>query len=249
MTRLAFITDDNLSADQQAVWDCVTNGRRGPADRFVNDEGGLIGPFNAPLYAPATGKKVVELGEALRFDTEVDNRLLELAVCTVGAHWRSNFEWFAHSRMAIDAGISAEAVAAIERGDEPSLDRDDERAVYALTSGLLREGRVADDVYDAARKHVGEQGLVELVQPDRLLLPRVVDAEHVPDRAAAGQRTGVALLTGFPGWSQGFGQTRRLRAAQWVSSCRFDSCSLRSTDDAWLSTVRAEMWSSVAISL
>jgi 4-carboxymuconolactone decarboxylase len=164
MTRLAFITDDNLSTDQQAVWDCVTNGRRGPAERFVNDQGGLIGPFNAPLYAAATGRKVVELGQALRFDTEIDNRLLELAVCMVGAHWRSNFEWFAHSHLAVAAGISQDAVAAIGRAEEPSFDRDDERAVHELTRSLLSTGRASDEVYGAARAHLGDQGMVELTQ-------------------------------------------------------------------------------------
>ena len=164
MTRLPFITGDDLDPDQQAVWDCVTNGRRGPATQFVNDEGGLIGPFNAPLYAAPSGRKVVELGEALRFDTEIDNRLLELAVCMVGAHWRSNFEWFAHSRLAISAGISAEAVAAIEQGEDPSLSEADERAVYALTRALLVDGRASDEVYAAALEHLGERGMVELVQ-------------------------------------------------------------------------------------
>lgn len=164
MTRLPFITGDDLTPDQQAVWDCVTNGRRGPATRLVNPEGGLVGPFNAPLHAAATGRKVVELGEALRFDTEIDNRLLELAVCMVGAHWRSNFEWFAHARLAVEAGISPEAVAAIEQGAVPEFERDDERAVHALTRGLLTEGRVSDEVYQAALDHVGTQGMVELSQ-------------------------------------------------------------------------------------
>ena len=164
MSRLPYITADDLDADQQAVWDCVTNGRRGPASRMVNDEGGLVGPFNAPLYAAATGKKVVELGEALRFDTEIDNRLLELAVCMVGAHWRSNFEWWAHSRLAVAAGIDTEAVSAIERGEEPQLERKDEQAVHALTKALLTEGRADDATYAAALDHVGERGMVELTQ-------------------------------------------------------------------------------------
>jgi 4-carboxymuconolactone decarboxylase len=164
MTRLPFITSENLTPDQQAVWDSVTNGRRGPASRLINAEGGLVGPFNAPLHAPATGRKIVELGEALRFDTEIDNRLLELAVCMVGAHWRSNFEWMAHSRLAIEAGIDQEVVGAIEQGEEPTFDRDDERAVYTLTRSLLNSGRASDEIYAAAQHHLGDRGVVELVQ-------------------------------------------------------------------------------------
>ncbi len=164
MTRLPFITSEDLTPDQQAVWDCVTNGRRGPASRLISDEGGLVGPFNAPLHAAPSGRKIVDLGETLRFETEIDNRLLELAVCMVGAHWRSNFEWMAHSRLAIEAGITPEAVAAIEVGDEPSLDRDDERAVYALTRSLLTTGRASDDLYGAAQGHLGDRAMVELVQ-------------------------------------------------------------------------------------
>ncbi|MGF1598849.1 MAG: carboxymuconolactone decarboxylase family protein [Acidimicrobiales bacterium] len=164
MTRLPYITNEHLTPDQQAVWDNVTNGRRGPASRLVNDEGGLIGPFNAALHAPATGRHVVALGDALRFDTAIDNRLLELAVCMVGAHWRSNFEWFAHSRMAIEAGVDPEVVAAIEQGEEPSFEREDERAVYDLTRSLLTTGRVDDERYRDVVGHVGDQGVVELAQ-------------------------------------------------------------------------------------
>lgn len=164
MTRLDFITGDNLTPEQQAVWDGVTNGRRGPAARMVNEQGGLIGPFNAPLYAPVSGRRVIDLGESLRFETAIDNRLLELAVCMVGAHWRSNFEWMAHSRMAIDAGIDPEAIAAIERGTEPDLERDDERAVYDLTRALLTTGRAPGPIYRAAQHHLGDQGMVEVTQ-------------------------------------------------------------------------------------
>lgn len=164
MTRLPFITNNDLSEDQQAIWECVTNGRRGPAARFVSEEGGLVGPFNAPLYAPTTGRKIVELGEALRFDTELDNRLLELAVCMVGAHWRSNFEWYAHSALAIAAGVSEEAVAAIQTGDEASFEKADEKAVYDFTRALLADGRVEQEVYDAAQSHIGNRGMAELIQ-------------------------------------------------------------------------------------
>lgn len=164
MTRLPFIPNENLTSEQQQVWDNIVNGKRGDASRFINAEGGLVGPFNAAMHAAKTGRKVVALGEALRFDTAIDNRLLELAVCMVGAHWRSNFEWYAHSRLAIQAGVSAEAVAAIEKGDRPVFDRADEAAVYEFTHLLLTSGRVTDEVYGAVQAEVGDQGMGELTQ-------------------------------------------------------------------------------------
>ena len=164
MTRLPLIPNENLTSEQQEVWDNVVNGKRGDASRFINAEGGLVGPFNAAMHAAKTGRKVVALGEALRFDTDIDNRLLELAVCMVGAHWRSNFEWYAHSRLAIQAGVSAKAVAAIEKGNRPDFERTDEAAIYEFTRLLLADGRVPDDVYRAAHSEVGDQGMVELTQ-------------------------------------------------------------------------------------
>ncbi|MDA3039876.1 MAG: carboxymuconolactone decarboxylase family protein [Actinomycetota bacterium] len=164
MTRLPFIPNEDLTSEQQEVWNNVVNGKRGDASRFINAEGALVGPFNAAMHAANTGRKVVALGEALRFDTAIDNRLLELAVCMVGAHWKSNFEWYAHSRLAVQAGVSAEAVAAIEKGDRPELARADEAAVYEFTRMLLSDGRVSDAVYGAAQAEVGDQGMVELTQ-------------------------------------------------------------------------------------
>jgi 4-carboxymuconolactone decarboxylase len=66
--------------------------------------------------------------------------------------------------MAIAAGISPEAVAAIEAGNDPNLPADDEQAVYAFTRSLLTTGRASDEVYAAAQGHVGDQGMAELAQ-------------------------------------------------------------------------------------
>ncbi len=164
MTRLPFITDDELDPDQRVVWDGVTNGLRGPSDRLITSEGGLAGPFNAALHAATTGRHVTALGEALRFHSDVEARLLELAICTTGAHWRSNFEWFAHRPLAEKAGIETAALDAIERGDAPDFAHDDEAAVYALTRALLDDGRMDDETYARAAGHLGDRGVVEIVQ-------------------------------------------------------------------------------------
>lgn len=164
MTRLPFITDHQLDDDQRAIWEGVTNGLRGPSSRLITEEGGLAGPFNAALHAATTGRHVTALGEALRFHSQVDARLLELAICTTGAHWRSNFEWFAHRPLAERAGIEPAVLDAIEVGDVPTFARDDEAAVFALSRALLDDGRMNDATYGEAERHLGHRGVVEIVQ-------------------------------------------------------------------------------------
>lgn len=148
---------------QQQIWEQVTNGRRVGGSGFVGADGGLRGPFNALLHAPTVGLSAASLGEALRYDTSLAPRLLELATITVGAHWRANFEWAAHARLALEAGVAAEVIEAVGDRRDPVFERPDEAAVHRFTAELLDTGRVAQATYDEIIGVVGEQGVVELV--------------------------------------------------------------------------------------
>ena len=80
--------------------------QRSRGGELVNDAGGLVGPFNAWVHAPTVGACLADLGAALRFASSLEPRLLELAIITVGAHWKAEFEWWAHVRLARQHGIS-----------------------------------------------------------------------------------------------------------------------------------------------
>ena len=160
MTRLPELRRDELSPDAQAVWDDIV-GTRGP--QLQTPAGGLPGPFNAFVTAPAAGRYLTALGATLRFGTSIDRRLTELAIITVGARWQAEFEWWAHARMARDHGVAAAAVDAIGRGDEPPLEAADERIIYAIASSLADGGTVDQQAYDAGQALLGDAGMVELV--------------------------------------------------------------------------------------
>ncbi len=130
---------------------------------LVNEEGGLIGPFNAFVHAPGVGRHLSALGGRLRFRTSIERRLSELAIITVGAAWKAEFEWWAHARMAREHGVSDAIVDAIGRGDDPPFDADDERAIYTVARQLTGTGQLGQEAYDAAHRLLGEQGMVELV--------------------------------------------------------------------------------------
>src|SRR5437660_3512564 len=160
MSRLPYLRRDDLDDAGRAVWDGLESSR---GRTLVNEEGGLVGPFNAWVHAPGVGRRLSGLGATLRFDTSIERRLLELAIIVVAAHWKAEFEWWAHARMAREHGVADEIVAAIERGQAPSFEADDEATVYAFARQLVTTGNVDDATYEKALGLLGHHGLVELV--------------------------------------------------------------------------------------
>src|SRR6516225_7997901 len=158
--RLPYLSRDELGAEGQHVWDLIV-GTRG--SQLVNSHGGLAGPFNAFVHAPDVGQHLTSLGAVLRFGTSIERRLSEVAIITVGARWRAEFEWWAHAAMAREHGVADAVVDAIGRGEDPPFEADDERAVYTVARQLSHSGRVDQEAYDVARRFLGDAGMVELV--------------------------------------------------------------------------------------
>ena len=160
MNHLPYLRRDDLGPDGQEVWDSVV-GSRGAT--LVNEQGGLVGPFNAFVHAPDVGRHLTSLGRVLRFETSIERRLTEVAIITVGARWKAEFEWWAHARMARRHGVADAVVDAIGLGEEPAFELDDERTVYTIARQLTETGRVEQDAYTAAQQLLGDTGVVELV--------------------------------------------------------------------------------------
>jgi 4-carboxymuconolactone decarboxylase len=190
-SRLEYLRYDDLDARGREVWDGVAGSRGG---ELVNDEGGLIGPFNAFVHAPGVGRHLSALGGRLRFKTSIPRRLSELAIITVGAAWKAEFEWWAHARMAREHGVSDVVVDAIGRGDDPPFDADDERAMYTVARQLTGTGQLDQGAYDAAQRLLGDEGMVELVAlcGYYTLISYVLNAFAVPVPAGAAPQWGSA---------------------------------------------------------
>ena len=160
MSRLSDLRRDQLDPAGQDVWDKIVGTR---SEQLVGDAGALVGPFNAFVHAPDVGRRLASLGAVLRFGTSIERRLTEVAIITVGARWKAEFEWWAHARMAREHGVPDAVVSAIGRGEAPPFAADDERTVYAAARELTDAGQLSQASYDAARDLLGEAGLVELV--------------------------------------------------------------------------------------
>jgi 4-carboxymuconolactone decarboxylase len=158
--RLPDLSYDDLDPGRKKLWDSVVGSR---GTDLVNEHGGLIGPFNAFIHAPDVGARLSSLGRVLRFETSIERRLSEVAIITVGARWKAEFEWWAHARMARAHGVADAVVDAIGRGEDPPFEAADERTVYVVARQLTETGRLDQDAYAAAQRLLGDTGLVELV--------------------------------------------------------------------------------------
>ena len=122
-------------------------------------------------------------------------RLNELAILITARHWTAQYEWYAHRRLAIQAGLSAATADAIAAGRRPSSMTSDEEAVYNFGTELLDTKQVRDTTFQAIVSKFGEQGVVDLVgvmgyyhlvsmllNVDRYPLPAGVKPELLPLR-------------------------------------------------------------------
>ena len=161
MPRLGPQTFDTLDDAQKVLWENITTGPRGNPDRehggLAGADGALIGPFNALFLSPELGDAIQKLGAAIRYQTSLPADLLEVAICTMGGHWRANFEFWAHARLAVNAGVSEGAIDAIGDGEQPFFGDDRQQAVHQFGRELIENQRVSDETYEALKAMIGER--------------------------------------------------------------------------------------------
>jgi 4-carboxymuconolactone decarboxylase len=155
MSRLPDLDRDRLSPQQAALFDAIAATPRGAGMA-------LEGPFGVWMHSPALGEAAQRLGEQVRYHSALPPRLSELAILVCARHWRADYEWHVHAPIALRAGITEAAVAAIRAGGEPPLTAEDEAVVHAFTAALLRTRRAPDGLYQRASALLGERTVVDL---------------------------------------------------------------------------------------
>ncbi len=131
-------------------------------DLFAGERGGMNGPFNVLLRSPEMGDQMQKLGAQLRFHSALPPKLRELAIIMTGRAWNAQYEWYAHSRLAVQAGVSQATVDSIAAGKRPAKLDADEEIVYNFCSELLKTKQVSDSSFHAAVNKLGERGVVDL---------------------------------------------------------------------------------------
>jgi len=153
-TRFPTLTPETMTDEQRAVAEAIQAGPRGS---------GLRGPFNALLRSPQLCDLVQRVGAYVRFGSSIPAPLNELAICMAGRKWGAQYEFYAHRRLGIDAGLNPAILDAIAVGRRPSDMSADETMVYEFATDLLSTGHVSDAKYQPVLDRFGERGVMDLV--------------------------------------------------------------------------------------
>ena len=132
-------------------------------DVLAGDRGSLNGPYNVFLRSPEMGNLAQKFGAYVRFHSTVPKKLNEFAIIISARFWNAQYEWQAHRKYAAAAGLSPEIIEAVANGKRPASMQPDEEAVYDFCTELLDTRQVSDKAFDAAKKQLGEQGVVDLI--------------------------------------------------------------------------------------
>jgi 4-carboxymuconolactone decarboxylase len=153
MSRLPDLPREAMTDEQRRIHDEILSGPRGRVE----------GPLKIWLNSPGLAEAAQNLGTYLRFGSRLAPRLSELAIIVTGAHYKAEFEWYAHVRFAHDAGIPEAVTEAIREGEVPELTDADQRVVHAVALQLTRDHKLGDTTFNEAVAVLGLPALADLI--------------------------------------------------------------------------------------
>jgi 4-carboxymuconolactone decarboxylase len=189
--RFKPLTYAEMTAEQRAMIEHLLSGERA----------GTGGPFNVLLRSPELGDIAQQMGARVRYHSSLPNRLNEMAILLTAREWTAQYEWYAHKRLALQAGLNPAVVDAIAAGKRPASMQKDEQALYDFQMELLETRNVSDRAFQAAVAAFGERGVVDLLcnigyyhlvsivlNVDRYPLPNDTKPELAPIARTASRR-------------------------------------------------------------
>ena len=151
--RMPPIPMGRLTDAQKAAFDELTSGPRGK----------LAGPFVPLLRSPELMRRVQKVGEYLRFESALPDRIKEFAILVVARFWSQGYEWSFHLPLALKAGVTRATAEALAHGRRPAALTLEEAAAYDFLGELNADKVVGDQAYARAVEVFGETGVVDLV--------------------------------------------------------------------------------------
>ena len=151
MARLENLTRDQVKPEHLEFYDAI-----------VGSRGSVRGPYGILLQSPDLASRVAHTGTFVRFELDLPESLKETIIITTAREIDSQYEFYAHARLAREAGTSEDTIQAIANRTAPAGLSGDEEMVVRYTQELLRNHKISDATFNAVRDRFGIQKTVEI---------------------------------------------------------------------------------------
>jgi 4-carboxymuconolactone decarboxylase len=151
MARLPNLTKAQIKPQDHAFYDAI-----------VGSRGGVRGPYGVLLHSPDLAARIAHTGTFVRYDLDLPESLRETIIIATASEIKSQYEFFAHARLALQAGVSEDTIQAIAQGTAPEGLSGDEAMLVRYVQELLRYHKISDPTFNAVRDRFGVQKTLEI---------------------------------------------------------------------------------------
>ncbi len=154
--RLPLPKRDDFDDEGRKVFDRI-------ADPNSKRLAGLQGPAGIRLADPKLARIMDEVNDYVRYQTGFGDRLTEIAIMTTAREMDHQFEWAAHEKAGLKAGVEP-ALVDIIKYRKPIVNVEEKEAVtIKFGRELFGARKVSSETFAHALRLYGKKGLVDLV--------------------------------------------------------------------------------------
>jgi 4-carboxymuconolactone decarboxylase len=134
------------------------------------------------LRSPEVGEPLQQVGSYIRFKSSLGPLLNEFAILITARHWGAQYEWHAHHRLALQAGLNPHIASELAQGLRPQGMSADEEIVYNFSHELHTSHQVSDATFKAMHDRFGDQGVMDLIAVNGYytLVAMVLNVDRTP---------------------------------------------------------------------
>jgi alkylhydroperoxidase family enzyme len=174
MARLPYLTREELPEGDRDIW-----------DKFVQARGSEPGHVHRIVAnAPNLLRRFLGLADELRNGTELDPKLRELALMTVGRIAKADYEFLHHWNISLRVGVKREQLEQLAEFEHAPVFNDQERAVMRYAGEVTTNVNVSEATFNSLRGFLDNRRLLELTMNVafynavvRILVPLGVELE------------------------------------------------------------------------
>ena len=151
MARLPQVNPEAVPANQRKL-----------VDQIKRERGRVSALYQTLLNSPPVAAGWLHMGTAVRNEASLNGAIRELVICRVAQVTGAEYEWQAHSPIAVREGVAQEQLDELDRWGESTLFNPQQQAAMAYADQITTVLNADDETFEAVRKHFNEQETLEL---------------------------------------------------------------------------------------